>query len=112
MKTRIKELRTLKKMSQTALAMEIGCSQSVISKIELENAVPNGDILCKIAEYFHTSVDYLLYKSNQRYEISSSSPHNDLRINEYMCKLQSLSSQKQEILFNMIDILTEPENMR
>ena len=71
MKTRIKSLRTSRKMTQTALALAIGCSQNVISKIELEYSVPDAVILCKIADYFHTSVDYLLYRTDQRYGLIS-----------------------------------------
>ena len=56
MKIRIRDLRTSKKITQTSLALAIGCSQNVISKIELEYSVPDADILCKIADYFHTSV--------------------------------------------------------
>ena len=56
MKTRIKGLRTSRKMSQTALALAIGCSQNVISKIELEYSVPDADILCKIADYYYNEI--------------------------------------------------------
>lgn len=104
MKTRIKELRTSRKMTQTALAVAIGYSQNMISKIELETAIPNADFLCKTADYFHTSVDYILYRTDQRYSTANLNP----RINEYLHKLQTLSSKEQDSLFVLIDSLNFP----
>lgn len=104
MKTRIKELRMSRKMTQTALAIAIGYSQNMISKIELETAIPNADFLCKTAEYFHTSVDYILYRTDQRYPMTNLNP----RINEYLHKIQTLSSKEQESLFILIDSLSFP----
>ena len=102
MKIRIRDLRTSKKITQTSLALAIGCSQNVISKIELEYSVPDADILCKIADYFHTSVDYLLYRTDQRYS----------RITEYMFKLQSLTPKEIESIFIIIDGLLDNEIKR
>ena len=104
MKTRIKELRKSRKITQTALAIAIGYSQNMISKIEMETAIPNADFLCKVADYFHTSVDYILYRSDQRYPTFNTNP----RINEYLHKLQTLSSKEQESLFLIIDSLNSP----
>lgn len=66
MNTRIKELRLSKGLSQLALAMKVGCSQNTISRIELGLSEPNSTILLNIAAYFNTSVDYLLFKTNQK----------------------------------------------
>ena len=107
MKTRIKELRTAKNITQTALALAIGSSQNVISKIELEYTVPDANILCGIADYFHTSVDYLLYITDQRYCPVPSSLLSVPRINEYLLKLQSLPSSEQDSIFILIDGLLE-----
>ncbi len=104
MKTRIKELRMSRKMTQISLAIAIGYSQNMISKIELEIAIPNADFLCKVADYFHTSVDYILYRSDQRYSTANINP----RINEYLHKLQTLSQKEQDSLFIIIDSLNSP----
>lgn len=106
MKTRIRELRLSRKMTQTALAIAIGYSQNMISKIELETTVPNADLLCKVADYFHTSVDYILYRSDQRYSTANTNP----RANEYLHKIQSLPSKEQESIFIIIDGLNFPRN--
>ena len=103
MKTRIKELRNAKKITQTSLAITVGCSQNVISKIELEYSVPDADILCRIADYFHTSVDYLLYRTDQRYSPSSHSTLQLSRINEYMAKLQTLPPHQLDSILTIVD---------
>jgi len=100
MKTRIKELRTAKNITQTALALAIGSSQNVISKIELEYTVPDANILCGIADYFHTSVDYLLYRTDQRYCPVPSSLLSVPRINEYLLITEVLFCY--ELLYVMI----------
>ena len=70
MKTRVKELRLAKHVTQIQLAVAIGCSQNTISRIELEEAIPNGDVLIKIAQYFNVTVDYLHYfKANKNIPI-------------------------------------------
>lgn len=112
MKIRIRDLRTSKKITQTSLALAIGCSQNVISKIELEYSVPDADILCKIADYFHTSVDYLLYRADQRYSLAPESSSFNSRITEYMFKLQSLTPKEIESIFIIIDGLLDNEIKR
>ena len=91
------------------MALAIGCSQNVISKIELEYSVPDADILCKIADYFHTSVDYLLYRTDQRYSLAPESSSFNSRITEYMFKLQSLTPKEIESIFIIIDGLLDNE---
>jgi len=60
MKTRIKELRLSKRISQTALAVIVGCSQNTISRIELEETSPSSELLVEFSNYFNVSIDYIL----------------------------------------------------
>ena len=76
-----------KNLTQIALAMSIDSSQNTISRIELEETIPNADLLCKIVDYFQTSVDYILYRSDQRYTWESHSHAADSRISVYAHKL-------------------------
>ncbi len=56
---RIRELRDDKDMYQTIIAKWLGMSQTGYSKYETgENDIPSG-ILIRLAEFHHTSVDYL-----------------------------------------------------
>lgn len=54
------ELRTAKKLSQRALAKEIGCSQNMISQWENGTRDPGTETLQALADYFNVSVDFLL----------------------------------------------------
>lgn len=57
---RIKQLRRREKISQQMLADEIGVSRSTIAMWETGGSQPDNDSLEKLADYFCTSVDYLL----------------------------------------------------
>ena len=50
-------------MSQVALAMIFSTTQASISKYELEKSLPDLDLVVKMADYFHVSIDYLLGRS-------------------------------------------------
>lgn len=57
---RLRDLREDNDMSQTALAKIIGMSQTGYSKYETgENDIPTS-VLIKLANYYNTSVDYIL----------------------------------------------------
>lgn len=57
MRNKISEIRKLKGLSQSKLAMEAKISRPYLSKIENDKAEPTGKILFKIAEVLNTSVD-------------------------------------------------------
>ena len=67
MQNRIKKLREQKPITQTVLAVEVGCSQNVISKIENGKCDPKSSVLAEIADYFDVSVDYLLGRTKNKY---------------------------------------------
>ena len=63
---RIRDLREDSDRSQTELAKLLGMSQTGYSKYETgENDVPAA-ILEQLADLYHTSVDYLLGRTDQR----------------------------------------------
>ena len=90
MKTRIKELRLSKNLTQTALAVIIGCSQNTISRIELEETIPSSEVLIELSDYFNVSIDYLVYGK----EINS---------------IQDNLSEDEKRLLNMYSLLTDIE---
>ena len=66
MSNRLRELREDADLSQTKLAKIIGMSQTGYSKYETEeNDIPT-QILIKLANYYHTSIDYLLCQTNTK----------------------------------------------
>lgn len=66
MKTRIKELRLEKKLTQQTLAKHLGINQASLSKLECEASIPDAALLIDLANFFHVSTDYILFRSNER----------------------------------------------
>ena len=56
----IKSLRKEHKLSQSRLARDLQVTQQAVGKWETGKSTPDSDTLRKIAEYFGTSVDFLL----------------------------------------------------
>ena len=63
---RIKELREECRLTQYQFAEKIEVKKSVISKYECGESFPAPDRLVIIADYFDTSVDYLLSRTDVR----------------------------------------------
>ncbi len=57
---RLKELRTIKGLSQMQLSKETHLSQSAIAKWELNKTEPTASAIITLAEYFSETSDYLL----------------------------------------------------
>lgn len=61
---RLKELRRSKKLSQVALARELSLTQQAVGKWETGRSQPDPDTLRRLADFFDTTVDYLLDRSS------------------------------------------------
>ena len=66
MKTRIKDLREDKDLTQTDISKMLNISQVAYSYYELNKRNVPLEILCKLADFYNVSVDYLLYRTNDR----------------------------------------------
>lgn len=64
MVARLKQLRQAKGIRQLALAEAIGVSQQSINKYESHSVEPDIRTLIDMADYFGTSVDYLIGHTN------------------------------------------------
>lgn len=64
MKTRIRDLREDHDLSQTSISKMLNISQVAYSYYELEKREIPLNLLCKLADFYNTSVDYLLYITN------------------------------------------------
>ncbi|MCI8397251.1 MAG: helix-turn-helix transcriptional regulator [Clostridia bacterium] len=64
MKTRIKDLREDKDLGQKNLSEVLNISQVAYSYYELGRRNIPVDTICKIADFYGTSVDYLLYRTD------------------------------------------------
>lgn len=56
----IKLARVIRDYTQLKVQMDTGISQSTLSKYECGEAVPTVENLMILAEYYHTSMDYLM----------------------------------------------------
>ena len=63
---RIRDLREDMDLNQTTVAKMLGMSQTGYSKYETgENDIPTA-ILIKLANFYNTSIDYLLEQTNEK----------------------------------------------
>ena len=68
----IKKLRTSRGINQVELAKILCVTKQCVSNWEIDNVVPSIDMLCKIADFFGVSTDYLLGRNERRViEVSS-----------------------------------------
>ena len=72
----LRRLRIEAGVSQKSLAETIGVSQQSINKYENHKIEPDIETLIRIADYFKTSVDYLVGHTHLREQITSASAHN------------------------------------
>lgn len=64
MKNRIKDLRDDKDLRQIDVANAIGITQRKYSYIETGSHELTADIACKLADFYNTSVDYILFRTD------------------------------------------------
>ena len=65
MQTRIKNLREDNDLTQKEISKFLNISQVAYSYYELNKRNIPIELLCKLADYYNTSVDYLLYRTNE-----------------------------------------------
>ena len=63
---RLKQLREERNITQQELADQLSCSQQSINNYENHGTQPDIDMLCRMADFFNTSVDYLIGNTNVR----------------------------------------------
>lgn len=91
----VKNLRSLRRefrISQQKLADALGVSQQSINKYENHGAEPDIQTLCRMADYFHTTVDYLVGHSDRR-DGDNGPPAAETEVS-----LRGLSDREQELI--------------
>ncbi|MBS5934895.1 MAG: helix-turn-helix transcriptional regulator [Clostridiales bacterium] len=73
---RLKELREDQGMTQSDLANMLNISRASISGYETEANDPSIDILIKLADIFNVSLDYLLGRTKEKYNLNLMSKAN------------------------------------
>ena len=65
METRIKNLRENHDLTQKQLSKFLNISQVAYSYYELNKRSIPLELLCKLADFYNTSIDYLLYRTDE-----------------------------------------------
>lgn len=104
MLTNLKKLRIQNKLSQQELADRLGISQQSINKYENHNVQPDFHTLIAIADFFHTSVDYLI-GNNAQYDAVFSETTITLSAEEMLLLTQyrNLTTQQKKCLEQLLE---------
>ena len=108
MLTNLKILREDASISQKALADAIGVSQQSVNKYENHNIEPDIETLIRIADFFETSVDYLIGHTTVRRKIEEVHVFelND-RESKVMEQYRSLTSKQKACVNVVMDSYSE-----
>ncbi len=66
MKTRIRDMREDADLNQKAIAEYLLCDQSLYSKYERDERALPLELAVRLAEFYHVSVDYLLFLTDEK----------------------------------------------
>lgn len=70
MKTRIRDLREDKDLTQTEVSKMLNITQVAYSYYELDKRNIPLETLCKLADYYNVSIDYILYRTDKKEKVS------------------------------------------
>lgn len=70
MKTRIRDLREDKDLTQTEVSKMLNITQVAYSYYELDKHNIPLESLCKLADYYNVSIDYILYRTDKKEKVS------------------------------------------
>ena len=100
----LKELRTRCGMTQKNVADFIGCSTVVYSRYETEDRMPSIDMLIKIADCFHVTIDYLVGRKADT--VTGLSPYEAALINA----ARNADSRAREDALQLLKLHTQDEH--
>ncbi len=63
MENNLKNIRNSKNLLQTKVAIDLNTTQETISSYETRLIFPNANMLIALANYYNTSIDYLLCRT-------------------------------------------------
>lgn len=102
----LKRLRQEYGISQQRLADAIHVSQPSINKYENHNVEPDLDILARMADYFNTSVDYIIGHTDVRRRIEATEPCClNQREMEMLTRFRGLTEEEQRCVETVVQTL-------
>lgn len=110
MKTRIKELRLKKNLTQKALGDRLGANQTTLSKIENGISTPDAMLLIALSQFFHVSTDYILCLSDEWTNADSLLANNMYNLKKYQRLIslyQKMNHKQQEDCYTFISSMLD-----
>lgn len=111
MENNLKQICNSKNLLQTKVAMDLNITQETISSYETGRVFPSSDMLIKLANYYNTSIDYLLCRTKYNMPINNIKPNN-ISDDDFMLlnKIKNLSSINKAKAEAYIDGLNNSNN--
>ncbi|MCM1268163.1 MAG: helix-turn-helix domain-containing protein [Bacteroidales bacterium] len=87
-----------KKLTQQALAEQLGINQTSLSKIECGASTPDALLLVDLSRFFHVTTDYILFLSEERLTADHLLENNlhHLKKYQHIIAIYQKMSQKQQ----------------
>ena len=104
----LKQIRNSKNLLQTKVAMDLSITQETVSSYETGRVLPSSDMLIRLADYYNTSVDYLLGRTRYDMPIDRIKPNN-ISDKDFVIlnKINNLSNDNKSKIEAYIDGLTD-----
>lgn len=108
---RLKELRLKKDLLQSKVALDNHVTQETISSYETGRVFPSSDMLVTLADYYNTSIDYILCRTDYDMKIDDVKP-SDLSKSEFnhLNKYRNLSKESQKLVDTYMQALFDKES--
>ena len=105
----LKKIREKKGISQTTLAKDLNLVKSTICQYEKGNRYPDIDMLVKLADYFNTSIDYLVDRTNEPYAAATPATADEYTDEEkrIIAAYRTLSAGMQEYMLETVEKLAD-----
>ncbi len=98
MKNNLKQIRNNKGLLQINVAAALNITQETVSSYETGRVLPSSDMLIALANYYNTSIDYILCRTNYDMPIDTIKPNNisdaDFAILNRLNKLSPINKSK------------------
>ena len=103
-RARLTMLRKERHLTQVQMAEKLGVSRPSYTCYEIGNAFPPIATLCKLADMFNVSLDYLVGRTDNP-DIDAADPDNAAREVALLEKYRKLSPEKRAKIGDLIDLL-------
>ncbi len=100
--SRVSELIESRGITRNRLLLETGINTNAFQNWEKRGTVPSGDVVAKLADYFHVSTDYLLGRTDDPAPVGGREPPSPLR-RTLLGSFDQLNREGQEKLVDTAD---------